>query len=348
MIEFGKREAVAAAAVLGTAVVGGTGWAILQQRQQAVAADLKPIFSDGKAADTAGPDGTLEIPAAGPEESAPSSSPSASDAPPADKPDRIIVFVSGAVKRPGVYALKPGAKLYQAVHAAGGFKANAQQDALNQAENLQDADQIYIPPRSKASSSANVSVTSEQTRTLPPRADRSGAGSYRPVSLQPPSVTVRPLIIEGTKPSVSQGASLNASAATPRQRGRVLGKPAVEPVTIAAQSSEPAAIEGSAAEGTGGAAEDSALAEPVKSSGRSRGSGSGSGSKFKNPGDGVVNINTAGPAELQKLPGVGPSTAQKFIEYRTQIGRFASVEQVQDIKGIGPKKYAKLRPFISL
>jgi competence protein ComEA len=163
MFEFGKRETAATAAIIGAAVVGGTGWSILQQRQQAAAADLKPVFSDGKPADTAGPDGTLEIPTAGPEDSRIAASPSASDTPmAAGKPNRIIVFVSGAVKRPGVYALKPGAKLYQAVHAAGGFKANAQQDALNQAENLQDADQIYIPPRSGAPSSGRVSVASER------------------------------------------------------------------------------------------------------------------------------------------------------------------------------------------
>ena len=83
----------------------------------------------------------------------------------------------------------------------------------------------------------------------------------------------------------------------------------------------------------------------------SRGSGGGSGgaaAKFKNPGDGMVNLNTAGAGELQKLPGVGPSTAAKILEYRQGIGRFTDVQQLQDVKGIGEKKFAKMRPFLTL
>ena len=62
----------------------------------------------------------------------------------------------------------------------------------------------------------------------------------------------------------------------------------------------------------------------------------------------IVNINTAGMAELDRLPGVGPVTAQNIIDYRTQIGRFTSVEQVEDVKGIGPKKLEKMRPYVRL
>lgn len=75
---------------------------------------------------------------------------------------------------------------------------------------------------------------------------------------------------------------------------------------------------------------------------------SSTGGKLKNPGDGIVNINTADLAELQRLPGVGPSTAQKIIEFRVQIGRFSLPDQLMDVKGIGPKKYEKMKPFISL
>lgn len=62
----------------------------------------------------------------------------------------------------------------------------------------------------------------------------------------------------------------------------------------------------------------------------------------------VVNINTAGPEELDKLPGVGPATAQKIIEYRNQIGRFTSIEQLEEVRGIGPKKLEQMRPFVRL
>lgn len=70
--------------------------------------------------------------------------------------------------------------------------------------------------------------------------------------------------------------------------------------------------------------------------------------KLHNPGDGKVNINTADAGELQRLPGVGPSTAEAILTYRSQIRRFSSVDQLDDVKGIGPKKLDKLRPFVSL
>ncbi len=62
----------------------------------------------------------------------------------------------------------------------------------------------------------------------------------------------------------------------------------------------------------------------------------------------MVNINTAGPSDLDRLPGVGPSTAQKIMEYRTRVGRFSSVEQLLEVKGIGPKKLEQMRPFVTL
>jgi len=76
--------------------------------------------------------------------------------------------------------------------------------------------------------------------------------------------------------------------------------------------------------------------------------GRSSGGKLKNPGDGTVSINSAGAEELQRLPGVGPSTAQKILDYRQQLGRFTSIEQLMDVKGIGPKKLEKIRPFVTL
>lgn len=70
--------------------------------------------------------------------------------------------------------------------------------------------------------------------------------------------------------------------------------------------------------------------------------------KLRNPGDGVVHINSADANELQRLPGVGPATAQSIIEYRDKVGRFSTVDQLDDVKGIGPKKLQKMRPFLAL
>jgi competence protein ComEA len=77
-------------------------------------------------------------------------------------------------------------------------------------------------------------------------------------------------------------------------------------------------------------------------------SDSGSSSDKPSVPEEVVNINSAGMAELQRLPGVGPVTAEKILEYRKQIGRFKQPEQLMDVKGIGPKKFEQMRPFVAL
>ncbi len=60
----------------------------------------------------------------------------------------------------------------------------------------------------------------------------------------------------------------------------------------------------------------------------------------------VVNINTAAARELESLPGVGPSTAAKIIEYRNAKGKFRSIEDIMKVKSIGPKKFERMKPYI--
>lgn len=61
---------------------------------------------------------------------------------------------------------------------------------------------------------------------------------------------------------------------------------------------------------------------------------------------GLVNINTASQAELETLPGVGPSTAKKIIASRESEGSFASVDELMRVSGIGEKKYSALEGLI--
>lgn len=62
---------------------------------------------------------------------------------------------------------------------------------------------------------------------------------------------------------------------------------------------------------------------------------------------GKINLNTASKVELMKLPGVGEKTAIAILEYR-QSTRFAKPSDIMKIKGIGPKKFEKMKEFLEL
>jgi len=67
------------------------------------------------------------------------------------------------------------------------------------------------------------------------------------------------------------------------------------------------------------------------------------------PGSGVlVNINTASETELETLNGVGPVTAAAIIQYRTDNGPFAAVDDLMDVSGIGPATLEELRPQVTV
>lgn len=63
----------------------------------------------------------------------------------------IIVHICGAVKKPGVYTLEAGSRVYQAVEKAGGFCSEGAQDFLNQADLLQDGMKLYVPTQEEVS-----------------------------------------------------------------------------------------------------------------------------------------------------------------------------------------------------
>lgn len=171
------------------------------------------------------------------------------DVPP--KPAQICIHVAGKVSKPGLYNLKPGSRVMDAIKAAGGQLPNADMESINLAEVLSDGQQIYIAPKGE---------------------------------ITPP------------KRSVVRGGT--AQAKGPHKSAEKEGKAALE--------------------------------------------------KLKVPGKGTVNINSAGLDEFQRLPGIGPAYAQRIVDYRTEHGRFTSVEQLDNVTGIGPKTLEKLRPFVAL
>ena len=146
---------------------------------------------------------------------------------PTEKP--IIVYITGAVPRAGVYALPQGARVQDAISAAGGFLAEAEKSQINLAALLEDGEKLDIP------------------------------------------------YVEGASP--------------------VLATPGP---TVVAVTTE------------------------------------------------LININTASSAELEALPGIGPTTAQKIIAYREQNGPFINTEDIINVSGIGPGTYERIKDLITV
>jgi competence protein ComEA len=61
-----------------------------------------------------------------------------------------------------------------------------------------------------------------------------------------------------------------------------------------------------------------------------------------------VHLNSATLDQLDELPGVGPVTAQKILDYRTAHGAFSSVDELDAVPGIGPARLAELRDLVDL
>ena len=156
---------------------------------------------------------------------------------PTEKP--IAVHVIGAVVRPGLYEFPEGARIQDAIDAAGGLLAEADPEALNLAALLEDGQQVSIPY---------------------------GAGS------------------EPFPGSNSLG-----------------GLPGAPTVTPAATNTAD-----------------------------------------------LININTATQDELDTLPGIGPTTAKKIIDYRTENGPFLQIEDIMNVQGIGITTFENIKDLITV
>lgn len=200
----------------------------------------------------------------------------------------IVVDVAGVVWRPGVVHLKPGARLADAIHAAGGAKPSADLDRINLAAPATDGTQIYVPRKSAVNSQVARSAPPPLTGRLPepPGGLVEPRGRVEPLKVSPPpSTEPAPTALPTTQdaPPVQRSAD---PGATPQRYER--------------------------------------KAEPTE----------------------PININSAGLDALQTLPGVGPATAQKILDYRRDHGPFQSPDDLLNVKGIGPKKLEKMRAYV--
>jgi competence protein ComEA len=62
----------------------------------------------------------------------------------------------------------------------------------------------------------------------------------------------------------------------------------------------------------------------------------------------ALNLNTASKEELVALSGIGPAKAQAIIDYRSQHGGFKTLDELKDVKGIGARRFEKLKPELTV
>lgn len=97
------------------------------------------------------------------------------------------------------------------------------------------------------------------------------------------------------------------------------------------------------------AADNSLPPAPATTGKRSRRARGGSRSaKLRSPSQGKVNVNTANAGQLERVPDIGPAMASRIIAFRLQNHGFATLKDLRNVKGIGPKKWAKMAPFLKV
>jgi len=163
----------------------------------------------------------------------------------------VYVHIAGAVTAPGVYTLADGARIFEAIAAAGGTTEDANTDELNLVAKVADGQKLVIPARAPSIPAAMVVAAAPEAEEL-----------VSPPVAPAPTATRRP----------------------------------------AAQAAVPGA---------------------------------------------KINLNTGTQKMLESLPGIGPVTARKIIDYRQANGRITSVEQLRDAKVINNSMYDKIKDLVS-
>jgi competence protein ComEA len=87
---------------------------------------------------------------------------------------------------------------------------------------------------------------------------------------------------------------------------------------------------------------------PVRGAAAAAVPAAGAGAAAPGAAGGTVHLNSATLEQLDTLPGVGPVTAQKILDYRTANGAFSSIDELDAVPGIGPTRLEQLKPLVDL
>jgi len=137
--------------------------------------------------------------------------------------------------------------------------------------------------------------------------------------------------------TTNQAAPASTSNATPDPAASVSSNSTVD----GAASSETSSA--NAGEPAGASPSDNSLSSAAQAPAASAGSKSSSTASTDSD---KVDLNTATAEQLGTLPGIGPSKSKEIIKYREKNAGFSSIEDLRNVKGIGPKIFEKLRPHI--
>lgn len=217
-----------------------------------------------------------------------------------EPPASVTVHVTGGVQAPGVYTLSRGARVNDAVQAAGGMTPGTPDQTVNLAAPVHDGQQIYVPPGTPS------------TAPTP----------YPEPTPAPYSPSVLPGSPSGTAAAGDVG---SATAEAPGDAGVVGSRTSPSP-TLAGPV-------GYASSGT----TPSRWSVPTQPR-----TGVQGGVRFP------ISINAASEEELQALPRIGPTLARRIVAYRNQFGPFQRIEDLQNVRGIGPKTMADIAPYVTL
>jgi competence protein ComEA len=184
----------------------------------------------------------------------------------------------------------------------------------------------------------------EKVSTASPRSSASSAagqpaGPDRPVVVSVVGLVHKPGLVTLTPGArvadalQAAGGAMDGADTTGLNMARPLGDGEQIVVGLAPVSGQPAALGSSVTAGSASGSKTPAPPGPVKGSVRPK------------AGE-VVDLNTATVEQLDALPGVGPVTAAAIVAWRQANGKFASVDQLADVDGIGPARLDKLRALV--
>ena len=87
---------------------------------------------------------------------------------------------------------------------------------------------------------------------------------------------------------------------------------------------------------------------PIPAAATAAGRATTTGAPRATPTIGIININSADEATLDRLPGIGPALAQRIIEYRQTNGPFQTIEEIMRVRGIGQAEFTAIKNLISV